>query len=149
VEITSSAVSKVVGGVPVFREQPGIFEIFGSPGEPSFAAALHLDGQIVEAGNPARRNEVISLYFTGGGQTQLDVQTGQAGPSPASPLTQLTTVRLGGQATDVIFAGYAPGFLGLYQANVRIPANSPVGPHQPLTIQVAQRSSQTSSIAVQ
>jgi uncharacterized protein (TIGR03437 family) len=43
-------------------------------------------------------------------------------------------VEFGGAAGDVIYAGLAPGFVGLYQLNVKVPGFAPLGMQVPLTI---------------
>lgn len=40
------------------------------------------------------------------------------------------------EAANVIFSGLAPGFVGVYQVNVEIPPDAPVGPEIPLDIAV-------------
>jgi uncharacterized protein (TIGR03437 family) len=63
------------------------------------------------------------LYMTGKGPTTPSVADGQ--PAPASPPSSLNgTVRatVGGLPANVAFAGLAPGFAGLIQVNVQIPA---------------------------
>ena len=37
------------------------------------------------------------------------------------------TVTIGGANAPVVFAGLAPGFVALYQVNVQVPSNAPVG----------------------
>ena len=48
----------------------------------------------------------------------------------------------------VLFSGYAPGFIGLYQINVRVNENAPVGSAVALDVVVDGVPSQTSRIAV-
>jgi len=47
----------------------------------------------------------------------------------------------------VQFCGLAPGFVGLYQLNVSVPADAPTGV-QPLIIRAGGVASKTSAIAV-
>jgi uncharacterized protein (TIGR03437 family) len=85
--------------------------------------------------NPVHRNEELVIYLTGLGAVSPTVDTGL--PAPADPLAQaLTTpvVRLGGVDLPVDFAGLAPGEVGVYQINVRVPGNAPQGLSVPLTI---------------
>ena len=105
--------------------QPGFFEFIDAVSNAYIAAAIHIDGSIVTAINPALRGEVISLFFTGGGLIRPPVPTGRLGPVPPSILLQRTVIEIQDISAEVLFSGYAPGALGLYQVNVRIPPNAP------------------------
>lgn len=79
------------------------------------AAAQHAaTGQLVTTSNPAVRGEYVSLFGTGLGSTFASNGLNMALRSPA--------VLIGGQNANVTFAGRAPGFVGLDQINVQIPA---------------------------
>jgi uncharacterized protein (TIGR03437 family) len=41
--------------------------------------------------------------------------------------TQTATATIGNVAANVIFTGLTPGFIGLYQMNVTVPASAPSG----------------------
>ncbi len=77
----------------------------------------------------AARGSIISIYATGEGQTQpggIDgrIAAGSAPPKPALPVTVL----IDGKAAEVQYAGAAPGAVaGLFQVNVRIPADATPG----------------------
>jgi len=111
-------------GVLLDLPQPGIFT--DSNG---YGAALHgLDNRPVTVGDPAAPGEIIALFLTGLGVVQPAQQTGH--PAPALPLanTQFTPiVQFGEVAGDVSYSGLAPGWVGLYQINVRVPASAPSG----------------------
>ena len=53
-------------------------------------------------------------------------------PGPSGPLSLTTDptlqVQFDGNAGTVLFSGAAPGFVGLYQINVRVPTTTFVGP---------------------
>lgn len=68
----------------------------------------------------------IVVYFTGGGPVQggSALVTGKATPSTGGvtyPLTENATATVGGTNAPIVFIGLAPGFVGLYQANIQIP----------------------------
>jgi uncharacterized protein (TIGR03437 family) len=93
------------------------------------------NGLLATDANPINRNDVLVIYVTGLGETNPAGVTGY--PAPGSPLsTALTqvTVLLGGMNLPVIYAGLAPGEVGVYQINVQVPGNVPVGLGMPLTI---------------
>jgi uncharacterized protein (TIGR03437 family) len=67
--------------------------------------------------------DVIILYATGLGPTN-PAASSAAGGSATEPLSRVTTeveVFAGDQKVEVLFAGLAPGFPGVYQLNVRVP----------------------------
>lgn len=86
------------------------------------AAALHANGQVVNAGNPARPGEVIAIYGNGFGRTSPAFDAGVL-PSSAANLTAAVRAEIGGMNAVVHYKGVAPGFAGLYQFNVEIPAS--------------------------
>lgn len=81
---------------------------------------------------PATPGEYLILYLTGLGEVSPSVQPGRAGGDGAAlgPLNRVTatvTATLGGANAPVLFAGLAPGFVGVYQLNIQAPANLPAG----------------------
>jgi uncharacterized protein (TIGR03437 family) len=94
--------------------------------------AAHQDwsGLITEQ-NPARPGEVVHAYAVGLGPTNPVVAYGEAAPSQ-EPFAQLAaslacTVYLQGPLplsvpVEILFAGLAPGFAGVYQVDWRVPA---------------------------
>jgi len=90
---------------------------------------------IVTDSNPVHRNDTLVIYLTGLGQTSPVVDDGL--PAPGDPLASaltVPTVQLGGTNLPVIYAGLAPGEVGVYQINVSVPRNTPQGLNMPLTI---------------
>lgn len=86
---------------------------------------------------PVRPGDVLQVFATGLGRATpagdpagRPLATGSIAPANGNPL-YLTLIRpvvsVGGVPADVLFSGIAPGFSGLYQVNVRIPAGSPSG----------------------
>jgi uncharacterized protein (TIGR03437 family) len=72
------------------------------------------------------------LWATGLGNTDPSLEDGVL-PAAAQWLSQLTQfgVQINGAALDptaILYAGVAPGFAGLYQVNVQLPAQLPANP---------------------
>jgi uncharacterized protein (TIGR03437 family) len=112
------------------------------------AIVTHADFSIVEAAKPAAPNEVVLVFLTGLGQTSPLATSGKAAGDNATngPLNwvrETVTVTVAGQAGIVHFSGLAPGFVGLYQLNVQLPASLPGGA-QPLLVACGGQSSQAS-----
>ena len=100
------------------------------------AIATRADGSLITPGAPASPGDVIVLYATGLGATTPPVVYSRI-PSTAAALVQIAnfTVLLDGAALDpsaIAYAGVAPGFGGLYQINLVLPAS--VGPNPQISI---------------
>jgi uncharacterized protein (TIGR03437 family) len=100
------------------------------------------------AANPVARGAVISLYGTGEGKTSPPVTEGTITPS-AEPFPRPTlpvSVTIGNQVAEILYAGEAPGSLvGLFQLNVRVPANAPTGNAVPVLVFVNNLPSQAAA----
>jgi len=80
----------------------------------------------VTAQNPAKAGDILTLWATGLGAVETDVETG----APAATAVRARTtpkVTMGGVDAPVLYAGLAPGFVGVYQINIQVPAKVPVG----------------------
>jgi uncharacterized protein (TIGR03437 family) len=112
--------------VPSFAPgSPGIFMLSGT----TTAIATHgADGSLVTTTNPAARGEVLILYATGLGPVTNTPASGAPGPGgPLAMLKDIAIVTIGGKFATVFFAGLAPGFVALYQMNIQVPNDAPVG----------------------
>ena len=47
------------------------------------------------------------------------------------------------------FSGLTPGLVGLYQINVLVPPNAPIGASVPVVVSIGSATSNTATIAVQ
>jgi len=101
-----------------------------------------------EKSSPVRRGDIISIYCTGLGLTQTLVPAGVPAQS-AIPTLLTPAVRVGDSLARVLYSGTAPGFVGLYQVNVEIPPDAPVGTRVPLLIEIGGRTSPVVNIAIE
>ncbi len=140
-----SASGAEVDGVPspltIGVARPGIFITSGTQG-----AILDVSYKLIDGSNPAKVLDVIQIYCTGLGATSPAAVTGQAAGAANAVLQP--TVTVGGAATGVQYAGLAPGYVGLYQVNVAIPAGITVGPAVPVVITQNGIASNAGTIAV-
>jgi uncharacterized protein (TIGR03437 family) len=95
-------------------------------------AALHLDGSAITTASPAQPGEIVMLYATGLGATNPPAEPGQL-PTVAASLVPESNfqVLLNGQsvpAEDILYAGVAPFFAGLYQINLQLPGDLAANP---------------------
>jgi uncharacterized protein (TIGR03437 family) len=77
--------------------------------------------RLLTSANPARAGDIVAIFCTGLGRFQQAVVSGDAPPLPPPAIAGRVEVRFGDRLTEVLFAGAAPGFPGLYQVNVRVP----------------------------
>ena len=118
VAVTTAAGSSPTVSVPVLGAQPGIFIL-----DAQNNGAVHADGTVVNSATPASHGETVVLYLTGLGPVSNAPQTGQpASLSTLSNALVVPQVTIGGFLATPAFAGLAPGFIGLYQINVAVPA---------------------------
>lgn len=95
----------------------------------------HSNGQLVTLSNPIHGDDTITIYLTGMGRTDPPVSEGV--PSPLTPLANALVppdVRLAGVSLPVLYAGLAPGQVGVYQINASVPWWVSKGMQQPLEI---------------
>lgn len=114
---------------PIFARAPWFF--FGSG---IYPILVHQDfSSLLTDLSPAQPGEVITAYMLGLGAASPSIATGSI--TPADRLYSLTAPFAcyqgfafdNGPALDVPFAGLAPGMLGIYQVNIRMPDPLPSG----------------------
>jgi len=126
---STTTMSIVVDGAPIASSSiavvaaaPGIFTVSGGAGQ---AAANNQDGSLNSASNPAARGSVVSLYATGQGSSTGNV-----------------LLTIAGYNAPILFAGPAPGFVGLMQINAQIPGGFLPPGIQPVTLFIGAAVSQ-------
>jgi uncharacterized protein (TIGR03437 family) len=141
VVVTANGVSSTAASATVTPASPGIF-IYGN----NWAVVLNQDYSLNGPSNPAKAGSYVMLYGTGAGAVSPSVPTGSA--APAAPLSTVTnvTATVNGQPATVSFQGLAPGFVGLLQVNLQVPA-LPSGTY-PLQMTAGGAKSNSASIAV-
>ncbi|MEO8595056.1 MAG: papain-like cysteine protease family protein [Candidatus Solibacter sp.] len=123
--------------VTVSAVAPGIFLI----GNPPLGAITNQNFSLVAPANPLARGQSMVIFATGLGAV---TQSGQLSRTNAP-----VTVLLNGTVLPVLFAGLTPGYFGLYQVNVTIPAGAAPGLSMPLTLKVGEQLSNTVQVALQ
>ena len=160
-EETAIAVPTAAGAgsvpVKVVPASPGIFTLGGLTGNQG--AVLAQTGEVAapvgsspnHAARPAVRGEFLSIYATGLGDVTNRPASGAPAPSepPLSETVLTPTIWIGGVAIQPSFSGLAPGWVGLNQVNVELPAELPTGDAIPLRIEIGGVESNTVTIAVQ
>ncbi len=152
------------GTLLVSNANPGLFTF--SQNGLGQVLAINENGTLNGPADPAPRGSIIQLFGTGQGATSPVVPDGE--PAPTSPLALTLAIPkstaadcvtmqpavcavVGSKIAEVVFSGLAPGFIGLWQLNVRIPEGQSVvtGPTVLMRVLINQRPSNTVSIAIQ
>ena len=149
VQVTRGTESSEAQPIAIAAVSPGIFTLNQQGIGPG--AILHAgDFQPVNDSAPAQPGEFILIFCTGLGSVQPEVPSGDVAPTvePLARTVTLPMVNIAGIAADVTFSGLAPGFVGLYQVNVQVPAGVPSGT-QEVEIIIDGVPSNTVTIAVE
>ncbi len=109
---------------------PAVFSMDGT-GTGLAAAIDAVSGELLSATNPVSRGGFVSLFVTGLGETTSSNGFEVAKRTPA--------VTVGGAAARVLFAGRAPGFVGLNQVNIEIPIEVNPGEAVPIVLTSGKR----------
>jgi uncharacterized protein (TIGR03437 family) len=111
--------------VSLVDASPALFTLGNGAGN---AVVINQDGSVNSDKNPAPRGSIVVLYATGDGQTSPAGVTGQAASPPYPAPILAVSLSMAGIPADILFAGDAPGFVGLMQINAQVPSGYvPVG----------------------
>jgi uncharacterized protein (TIGR03437 family) len=147
VTITVNSVTSAPQTVQVGLADAGIFSL-GAP-QGGQGAIVNLAGIVVDVNSPAHAGDYLQIYSTGLGAVSNTPPTGAAAVAmPLSSLVANVDATIGGVAAQVIFAGLAPGFIGLYQVNVQVPQGVAAGDAVPVVLSTGAIASNTVTIAV-
>ncbi len=123
----------------------GIFQFPGT----NRAVALNQDGSVNGPENPESRGNILVVFLTGQGPVSPPVATGRAAPAaPLSFASLSATASIGRAAADVKFLGLTPGFVGLAQANIEIPAGAATGTDVVVFISVDGQAGNTATVSI-
>jgi uncharacterized protein (TIGR03437 family) len=142
VVVSSSGYQSSASTVQVKAAAPGLFF------QGSHAIVQNSDYSLNGAGNPAKVGGTMIAYFTGGGAVTPPVADGAAaGSNPASQSSGVTAT-IGSQPATVGFAGLAPDFVGLWQANITVPSGLTQAGDYPLVISAGGQASNSANVSV-
>jgi uncharacterized protein (TIGR03437 family) len=114
----------------IYTVSPGLFTA-DSTGSGQLAAT-NQDGTVNSGANPAKAGSYVTLYGTGQGLVSGMPPDGHPTPTsgllPASSDIKVSISSDFVPQSDIEFSGLAPGFVGVWQINVKVPANVSRGP---------------------
>jgi len=113
---------------------------------PAILAIVHQsDGSAVGNSDPAVAGEVLVVYMAGLGGVNADLNFGAAAPADPPAATAITPeATLGNTPVNVVFSELSPGFVGLYQVALAMPATLSPGGSANLTVTAGSPSASTS-----
>jgi uncharacterized protein (TIGR03437 family) len=123
---------------------PGLFNASGGSGQ-LIAQNVEDDGRftINSAQNPISRSKILVLYGTGQGVVPGAPPDGSpatdASPTPDRPRIALGTRFL--DPADILYSGLAPGLVGVWQINIKIPDWVAPGTQVPIALSLRDVSS--------
>jgi uncharacterized protein (TIGR03437 family) len=154
VSVTTGTTSSPPVSLSLPAFSPGIFTM-NSSGAGQGAVVIAGTSSIaapegaLPAAHPVDRGDYIAIYCTGLGLVTNRPDSGASGGSDPLALTITSpTVAIGGLPTPVLYAGLAPGFVGLYQVNVQVPDQLAPGARVPVVLTIAGNVSNTVFVAV-
>lgn len=118
------------------------------------ASVFHDDGTPVTNNREANRDESLTMYAIGlGATTGGTVKAGEASPTPALATSEKVQVFFGDpkmkQSEMIVdWSGLAPGLVGIYYIELRVPGFRTTGDNLPVTIRVGGLDSPTSGAVV-
>lgn len=151
------------GPVLLHDSAPAVFTVPSASNQLAYLVSAR-DGALIAPTRGALPSEPVTLYLTGLGPARggtpgvidvagdtsiIRVPDGQPAPlTSAYPVWTIPTVTIGGRPATVLFAGLAPGFVGLDQLNFVIPPDAPLGCNVPITITGDDYSSAPATLSV-
>lgn len=140
--VSANGIASSQVNITVEPAAPGLF-VSGSQ-----AIVQNSDFSLNTSGNPAKAGSTIMAYLTGAGAVNNQPADGAAASSsPLSQVSSTVTATIGGKPAQVSFAGLAPGFVGLWQANIVVPSGLSKG-DLPLIVTAGGQSSNSGNVSV-
>jgi uncharacterized protein (TIGR03437 family) len=138
VEVVAQGTTRAKASAAVSAASPAIFTLGGGVGQ---AAALNEDGTLNSSSNPAPRGSIVTIFATGEGVRTPPAVEGLPAPWPAPAPVLPLEVRIGNYPADIVYAGAAPGLIGVLQINARVPSGYAPSGSVTVTLQVGSAAS--------
>ena len=141
--------------VTIAAAQPGVFKVDGSSSAQvaqNFWTQI-LSGAAVDPASaapdaPLRSGDKVTVYCTGLGALDADVDAASAAASTPPNVKSPVTVTIGDVNAPVASATLVPGYTGLYEVQITVPARVAAGDGIPLVVSVLGQSSTPVNVSV-
>jgi uncharacterized protein (TIGR03437 family) len=137
--------------IVVLDAQPAVFTVDQSGKGQGHIYKIAADGSqsLASSAAPVTAGDVLTIYCAGLGEVQPHLDAGVRAPFDTLEYTvNPATAAIGGVNANVLFSGLTPGFTGLYQINLSVPAGVAPGGSVPVVLNIAGQSSVPVTIAV-
>jgi uncharacterized protein (TIGR03437 family) len=147
VRVEYKGVQSQTVAMQVAETAPGVFTLDGSPSGPGLISNdLY---SINSKDNPAAEGSTVTIYWTGGGQTDPPGVDGRIERFPLPRAIAPVSVTIGGKPAELRYAGAVPyGWAGLLMAEVVVPAGSASGDPVPVVITAGGASSPDNKVTM-
>jgi len=153
IQIIANGQTSAAQNVPIDKVSPGLFSTDQSGKGQGAILIANTNTLVAPAGSipgrdtrPAKPGEFITIFCTGLGAVSPSLATGQPGTTNNTVATPIVTID--GNPAAVSFSGIAPGFVGLDQVNVQVPAGTRTASDLPVVLTIGGKQSNTVTIAV-
>jgi uncharacterized protein (TIGR03437 family) len=121
VRVEYKGVQSQTVSMQVAETAPGVFTFDGLPGGPGLISNDLYSMNSKE--NPAAEGSTVTIYWTGGGQTDPPGVDGRIERFPLPRVSAPVSVTIGGKSAELRYAGAVPyGWAGLLMAEVVVPS---------------------------
>jgi uncharacterized protein (TIGR03437 family) len=130
IQVVKASTGQIIASsqVRIDPVSPGLFTRDSTGTGP--LAVLNQDNTVNSGTNPAKAGSVIQIFGTGMGIVSGAPPDGTPAPNQQLPTDVKPQVFINAGPvpdSDVLYSGLAPGFVGVWQINVRVPKDAPIG----------------------
>jgi uncharacterized protein (TIGR03437 family) len=135
-QVVQASTGRIIatGRLPMSEASPGIF--LNAAAGPLQAAAVNQDGTLNGPSSQIPRGQVLTVFATGAGHIPTAPPDGSVaeGLTPSALDTRVFIGARTVEGQDILYSGLAPGLLGLWQVNVKVPELTAPSPTVPIIL---------------
>ena len=153
IQVIANGQTSASQNIPIDTLSPGLFSTDQSGKGQGAVLIANTNTLVAPTGSipgrvsrPAKPGEFVTIFCTGLGAVSPALASGQPGTNNTTVATPM--VKIDGVSAAVQFSGIAPGFVGLDQVNVQIPAGTRTSNAIPVVLIIGGKQSNTVTIAV-